>query len=123
MEHIAYTENVLAKILTISGHLSEVSQRANALMLSANPNLAGSAEWAGFFYDIGRCCTQRQEYIHRTSEKSAETHQAVCGAALTFQKQCLPPQMPSPDTIDREVFSPPLKQPRSFDSLSAEVGV
>lgn len=90
MEYIAHTENVLGKTHKLSEHLSEVGKRARAFMYSANPKLAESAEWAGLLHDIGKYRTEFQEYIRGIREKSAETHHAVYGAALAFQKRCLP---------------------------------
>ena len=73
----------------LSEHLKNVAERAREI---AEPlGLADGAELAGWLHDLGKFRRPFQEYLAGKRHGSVETHHAVYGAALAFQKNWLGP--------------------------------
>src|SRR6266545_1661468 len=87
----AHTDNPNGKPHLLKDHLREVGRLARQFAESGNPDLAQAAEWAGLLHDLGKYRDEFQEYLRDERESSAETHHAVYGAALAFQREWLAP--------------------------------
>ena len=73
----------------LSAHLQGVADRAREF---AEPlGLADVAELAGLLHDLGKYRNSFQEYLAGERPGSVETHHAVYGAALAFQRNMLGP--------------------------------
>lgn len=86
MKYLAHTKNGLGNVHDLCDHLKCVGQLAEAFISAANPVLAPCAKWAGLLHDLGKYRDEFQEYLLGGREGSKETHHAVYGAALAFEK-------------------------------------
>ncbi len=87
-EYWAHTENDIQKVPhLLKDHLRCVGELAEKFICEANAELCEQAKWAGFLHDLGKYRIEFQEYLIGQRESSNETHHAVYGAALAFQKR------------------------------------
>jgi CRISPR-associated endonuclease/helicase Cas3 len=71
----------------LKDHLRSVGILARQFAETANPLLAEPAQWAGLLHDLGKYRDEFQAYLREERESSMETHHAVYGAALAFQRR------------------------------------
>jgi CRISPR-associated endonuclease/helicase Cas3 len=89
----AHTDNPNGKPHLLKDHLREVGKLARKFAKMGNPDLAEAAEWAGLLHDLGKYRNEFQEYLRDERESSAETHHAIYGAALAFQRKWIGPAL------------------------------
>lgn len=89
MAFFAHTENEAGLPHRLCDHLQSVGALACDFARDANPAFAKAALWAGLLHDLGKYRDEFQAYLREERESSAETHHAVYGAALAFQKKWL----------------------------------
>src|SRR6266542_4014920 len=87
----AHTENSKGKPHLLREHLHSVGQLASQFAAHMNPQLCEAAHWAGLLHDLGKYRDEFQQYLRDERESTAETHHAVYGAALAFQREWLAP--------------------------------
>ena len=73
----------------LAEHLRSVADKAREFAESLG--LADAAEQAGLLHDLGKYRVPFQEYLAGERPGSVETHHAVYGAALAFQRKWLGP--------------------------------
>lgn len=71
----------------LSEHLRNVADKAREFGGPLGP----AAKWAGLLHDLGKYREPFQEYLAGKRPGSAETHHAVFGAALAFQREWVGP--------------------------------
>lgn len=71
----------------LSEHLRNVADQARAF----GEPFGRAAKWAGLLHDLGKYRAPFQEYLAGERPGSVETHHAVYGAALAFQRNWLGP--------------------------------
>ena len=86
MHYLAHTENPAGQPHLLKDHLCSVGTLARQFADAANPLLAEPAQWAGMLHDLGKYRDEFQDYLRHERERSVETHHAVYGAALAFQR-------------------------------------
>lgn len=86
MIYLAHTENNKGESHILSEHLQGVGKLAARFAQEMNPSLCEAARWAGLLHDLGKYRNEFQAYLRKERESSVETHHAVYGAALAFQK-------------------------------------
>ncbi len=87
-EYWAHTENDIQNVPhLLNDHLRCVGGLAEKFISEANAELGEQAKWAGLLHDVGKYREEFQEYLIGARESSNETHHAVYGAALAFQKR------------------------------------
>src|SRR5712691_4417188 len=86
MNFLAHTENAAGQPHLLKDHLRSVGILARRFAESANPLLAEPAQRAGLLHDFGKYRDEFQAYLREERESSLETHHAVYGAALAFQR-------------------------------------
>lgn len=91
MTYLAHTENSAGLPHTLQKHLQAVGNLARQFTESCNPDLAEPAYWAGLLHDLGKYRDEFQQYLRAERDSSAETHHAVYGAALAYQRGWLGP--------------------------------
>lgn len=89
MAFFAHTENEAGLPHRLCDHLQSVGALACDFARDANPAFAEAVLWAGLLHDLGKYRDEFQAYLREERESSAETHHAVYGAALAFQKKWL----------------------------------
>lgn len=87
MKYLAHTENENNKVHDLDDHLICVGKLAEKFICEANAELDEQSKWAGFLHDLGKYRNEFQEYLVGKRESSNDTHHAVYGAALAFQKR------------------------------------
>lgn len=85
-KYLAHTENEKGEVHYLDDHLKCVGELAEQYTRQANPALGEMAKWAGLLHDLGKYRDEFQEYLVGQRERSIETHHAVYGSALAFQK-------------------------------------
>lgn len=85
-EYLAHNENDEGKPHLLRDHLRSVGALARNFIEKANSDFASIAEWAGYLHDLGKYKDEFLEYLLGNRNGSKETHHAVYGAALAFQK-------------------------------------
>jgi CRISPR-associated endonuclease/helicase Cas3 len=80
-------ENTAGQPHLLKDHLRSVSTLARQFAATAHPMLAGPAQWAGMLHDLGKYRDAFQAYLRKECKSSVETHHAVYGAALAFQRR------------------------------------
>jgi CRISPR-associated endonuclease/helicase Cas3 len=86
MNFLAHPENAAGQPHLLKDHLRSVGTLAHRFAEAVNPLLAEPAQWAGMLHDLGKYRDEFQAYLREERESSAETHHAVYGAALAFQR-------------------------------------
>ena len=86
-QYLAHTENDLDKVHDLDDHLKCVGDLAEKFICEANAELGEQAKWAGLLHDLGKYRDEFQDYLVGKRESSMETHHAIYGAALAFQKR------------------------------------
>ncbi|RJX30592.1 MAG: CRISPR-associated helicase Cas3' [Desulfurivibrio sp.] len=66
-------------------HLNGVASRAATFAGAFHGE--SEAQWAGLLHDLGKCRKEFQEYLHGTRKGGVDTHHAVYGAALAFERE------------------------------------
>ena len=91
MRFLAHTENANGIPHLLRDHLQAVGNLASDFAGQSCPPLSDVAYWAGLLHDLGKYRYEFQEYLGGERDSSAETHHAVYGAALAFQREWLGP--------------------------------
>ncbi|MGI9167749.1 MAG: CRISPR-associated endonuclease Cas3'' [Pyrinomonadaceae bacterium] len=91
MAYLAHTENERGVPHQLKDHLRSVGQLAAEFAAQVNPAMCEAARWAGLLHDLGKYRDEFQAYLRAERESSIETHHAVYGAALAFQRRWLGP--------------------------------
>lgn len=91
MNYLAHTENSAGLPHTLQDHLQAVGELARQFADCCNPSLAEPAYWAGLLHDFGKYRDEFQQYLRAERDSSTETHHAVYGAALAYQRDWLGP--------------------------------
>jgi CRISPR-associated endonuclease/helicase Cas3 len=86
----AHTHNQANAPHLLHDHLREVGKLARRLAAIGNPVSADTAGWAGLLHDLGKYREEFQEYLRNNRRSSHETHHAVYGAKLAFNRRNLP---------------------------------
>ena len=89
MPYLAHSENAEGKPHLLNEHLQGVGELAACFAQAMNPTLSEAARWAGLLHDLGKYRDEFQEYLRGARESSTETHHAVYGAAIGYEKRCL----------------------------------
>ena len=87
MNFLAHPENATGQPHLLKDHLRSVGALARRFAETANPWLVEPAQWAGMLHDLGKYRDEFQAYLRQERESSVETHHAVYGAALAFQRR------------------------------------
>ncbi len=91
MTYLAHTENSLGVPHVLSDHLRAVGELAHDFAENCNSGLSEGAQWSGLLHDIGKYRDEFQQYLQAKRDSSTETHHAVYGAALAYQRGWLGP--------------------------------
>ncbi len=89
MPFLAHPENTAGQPHLLHEHLRGVGALARGFAAAANPQLATVAYRAGLLHDLGKYREEFQEYLRAERPGSVDTHHAVYGAALAFQRRWL----------------------------------
>ena len=87
MHFFAHPENAAGQPHLLKDHLRGVGALAHRFGEAAHALLAEPAQWAGMLHDLGKYRDEFQAYLREERASSAETHHAVYGAALAFQRR------------------------------------
>jgi CRISPR-associated endonuclease/helicase Cas3 len=87
MHFLAHPENAAGQPHLLKDHLHGVGALARRFAEAANVLLAEPAQWAGMLHDLGKYRDEFQAYLRQERASSVETHHAVYGAALAFQRR------------------------------------
>ena len=85
----AHSENSRGKPQILACHLRAVGEKASGFAKVFGGE--DEARVAGLLHDLGKFRDEFQEYLRKERGKSAETHHAVYGAALAYERQWLAP--------------------------------
>ena len=89
MNFLAHPENAAGHPHLLQDHLRSVGTLARRFATTASPLLVEPAQWAGRLHDLGKYREEFQAYLREERESSVETHHAMYGAALAFQRRWL----------------------------------
>ena len=90
-QFFAHSANGYGKWHQLAEHLVGVSKLASRFAEQSCSDLKDSAFWAGLLHDLGKYRDEFQEYLRNEREGGVETHHAIYGAALAFQRGWLGP--------------------------------
>ncbi len=90
-QYFAHSANDAGRLHPLAEHLCAVGELAATLSENSCLALKDAAFWAGVLHDLGKYRDEFQEYLRNEREGSIETHHAVYGAALAFQRGWLGP--------------------------------
>ncbi len=85
-KYLAHTENSSGKVHHLDDHLKCVGDLAEQHISKENAGLGEIAKLAGLLHDLGKYRDEFQEYLLGKRERSNDTHHAIYGAALAYQK-------------------------------------
>ena len=86
-KYLAHTANNEKKVShLLKDHLYETGEKAEEFISESNGELSELSKWAGRLHDFGKYRDEFQDYLLGNRESCLETHHAVYGAALAFQK-------------------------------------
>ncbi|MFV0389057.1 MAG: CRISPR-associated helicase Cas3' [Pyrinomonadaceae bacterium] len=85
-EYLAHTENSGGTFHLLREHLLAVGELSARFVSQISPEITEPAKWAGLLHDLGKYRDEFQAYLIGEKEGSKETHHAVYGAAVAFQK-------------------------------------
>lgn len=88
---LAHTENAVGVPHLLQDHLQSVGGLSSHFAEKSCKALKDAAYWAGLLHDLGKYRDEFQEYLRNEREGGIETHHAIYGAALAFQRQWLGP--------------------------------
>ena len=88
---LAHTENTVGFPHLLQDHLQSVGGLSSRFAEKSCNALKDAAYWAGLLHDLGKYRDEFQEYLRNEREGGIETHHAIYGAALAFQRQWLGP--------------------------------
>lgn len=86
MTFLAHSANAQGVSHLLHEHLRSVGALAQQFATEAYPLLAEPAKWAGRLHDLGKYRAAFQAYLRQEREGGPDTHHAVYGAALAFQR-------------------------------------
>lgn len=89
--YFAHSANTAGQWQKLADHLAAVGQIARKFAAQGNQALSEVACWAGLLHDLGKYRDEFQDYLLKKRESSLETHHAVYGAALAFQRGWIGP--------------------------------
>jgi CRISPR-associated endonuclease/helicase Cas3 len=87
MVYLAHTENERGVAHQLKDHLRGVGELASEFAARMNTAMGDAGRWAGLLHDLGKYRDEFQAYLRAERDSSIETHHAVYGAALAFQRQ------------------------------------
>ncbi len=87
----AHSGNVRGDWHRLADHLKGVAKLGSRFAEQSRFDLKDPAFWAGLLHDLGKYRHEFQEYLRNERERSIETHHAIYGAALAFQRGWLGP--------------------------------
>jgi CRISPR-associated endonuclease/helicase Cas3 len=87
MPYLAHTENPNGQSHLLRDHLREVGNLSSDFASQIDPSFNEAARWAGLLHDLGKYRDEFQEYLLGKRKGGEDTHHAVYGAALAFQKR------------------------------------
>jgi CRISPR-associated endonuclease/helicase Cas3 len=90
---LAHSENSNDKPYLLCEHLQSVGNMAAQFAAHMHPALTDAAKWAGLLHDLGKYRDALQQYLRCERQGSVETHHAIYGAALAFQRKWLGPAL------------------------------
>src|SRR5574340_979069 len=90
-QYFAHSTNGYGKWHKLAEHLVGVSKLASRFAEQSSSDLKDSAFWAGLLHDLGKYRDEFQEYLRNEREGGVETHHAIYGAAVAFQRNWLGP--------------------------------
>lgn len=91
MPFLAHTENADGIPHLLRDHLRTVGDLAGYFAEQTCPALGPAARWAGHLHDLGKYREEFQEYLRAKRASGTETHHAVYGAALAYQREWIGP--------------------------------
>ncbi|MDR4465962.1 MAG: CRISPR-associated endonuclease Cas3'' [Nitrospira sp.] len=91
IQYFAHSANGFGKWHPLAEHLAGVAKLGSRFAEQSCPDLKDSTFWAGILHDIGKYRDEFQEYLRNEREGGVETHHAIYGAALAFQRGWLGP--------------------------------
>ncbi len=86
MPFLAHLHNAAGVPHLLHEHLRSVGALASQYAMQANPRLAEAARYAGLLHDLGKYRDEFQAYLRAERAGGVDTHHAVYGAALAFQR-------------------------------------
>ncbi len=90
-DYFAHTANPEGQWHVLSDHLNGVAELAKQFAEQASPHreteLAHQAYWAGQLHDLGKYRKAFQQYLRQERQRSEETHHAIYGAALAYDRE------------------------------------
>ena len=90
-QYFAHSGNGSGSWHRLAEHLAGVAKLGSRFAEQSCSDLKDPAFWAGLLHDIGKYRDEFQEYLRNEREGSVETHHAIYGAALAFQRGWLGP--------------------------------
>jgi CRISPR-associated endonuclease/helicase Cas3 len=90
---LAHSKNRDDKSPILHEHLQSVGDMAAQFAEHMHPALTDAAKWAGLLHDLGKYRNAFQQYLRCERQGSVETHHAIYGAALAFQRKWLGPAL------------------------------
>ncbi len=89
--YYAHSANTQGHWHRLAEHLASVARSARQFTDDGCPLLSDAAHWTGLLHDLGKYRVEFQQYLRSERDGSTETHHAVYGAALAFQRGWLGP--------------------------------
>lgn len=88
MTYLAHTENAQGIVHRLDEHLKSTAERTAGLMreTSCDVNAEHLAWWCGLLHDAGKYRDEFQAYLQGTRKGDVDTHHAVYGAALAYER-------------------------------------
>jgi CRISPR-associated endonuclease/helicase Cas3 len=88
---LAHPENANGIPHLLRDHLQVVGSAASRFAEKGNVAMKDVAYWTGLLHDLGKYRDEFQQYLRAERESGIETHHAVYGAALAYQRGWLGP--------------------------------
>lgn len=89
--YFAHSANASGRWHPLADHLRTVGDLASYFAGKSCDALKDAAHWTGLLHDLGKYRDEFQEYLRNEREGGIETHHAIYGAALAFQRGWLGP--------------------------------
>lgn len=91
IKYFAHSANGYGDWHRLADHLAGVAKLGSRFAEQSCSDLKDSAFWTGLLHDLGKYRDEFQAYLRNEREGSVETHHAIYGAALAFQRNWLGP--------------------------------